>query len=224
MHDIFLSYSRTDSEIMQKVKQSFKDAGFAVWTDEKIEIGASSWQVAIEKAIQESYCLVVILSPDAVTSEWVREEINYAKFQEKPIFPILARGTEKSSLPLGFTTRQLADIRVDTNYDEKIQSLAQTIHNYVIRIHRKNETWEEKRRREIAEIPDNLFKINDKQHSEHSRGLANTGDEKILNTLNSIKAYLPEPFDWCYVPEGRVEFQLNDKLQEDYKKQHVNGF
>lgn len=46
MHDIFLSYSRTDTKTMQKVKQTLLDTGFSIWTDEGIEPGTPSWKDA----------------------------------------------------------------------------------------------------------------------------------------------------------------------------------
>ena len=48
-------------------------------------------------------CVIAILSPDAKDSEWVNEELGYAKIRKLRIFTVLARGDESNALPLGLT-------------------------------------------------------------------------------------------------------------------------
>lgn len=123
MHDIFLSYSRTDTEIMQSVKQSFKDAGLSVWTDEGIEPGTASWTKAIENAVDDAQMLVCICSPEAKDSRWVQAEINRAEMRKKIVYLILARGDELDAIPFGYNFHQYTDIRNRHNYDKAIKIL-----------------------------------------------------------------------------------------------------
>jgi len=127
MHDIFLSYSRTDNEIMQKVKQTFKDAGFTVWTDEGIEAGTRSWKRAIQQTILDTGCMVCILSPEAADSRWVQEELDFAELHEKPIFLILAKGDQRDSIPFGYSSHQWIDIRIEADYSNNIADLVTVI-------------------------------------------------------------------------------------------------
>ncbi len=131
MAHIFLSYGRPDIEIMQRVRDSLCAEGLEVWTDESLTPGTQSWQTEIEQAIEQSLCVVVILTPHAKQSRWVREELNYAELQDVRIFPILARGTEKTAIPFGFITAQRVDIRRDKAYSTEIQKLI-----FTIRVHR----------------------------------------------------------------------------------------
>lgn len=126
-HHIFLSYSRKDSEIMARLRDDFRAAGLTAWTDEGIEPGTPSWQRAIEAAIINAGCMVCVLSPDAYSSHWVREELNFAKLHNKYIFPVLARGDERTSLPFGFTSSQWVDIRDEEKYTSTIQNLVPNI-------------------------------------------------------------------------------------------------
>src|SRR5450432_3434874 len=102
-HHIFLSYSHHDTVIMERVRAYLTNAGLDVWIDETgIEPGIPSWKRAIQSALRESGCLVVIFSPDANESFWVGEELNYANVQGLETFPILARGDERSAVPFGY--------------------------------------------------------------------------------------------------------------------------
>ncbi|MBZ0299630.1 MAG: SUMF1/EgtB/PvdO family nonheme iron enzyme [Anaerolineae bacterium] len=118
---VFISYSRKDSDVLRQVKQSLDAAGIPHWTDEHIEPGTRSWRRAIEKAIREAGCLVCILSPDAVESYWVEQELVFAEKLNKPIQLLLARGDETDAVPFGYGTYQWIDIRTD--YDAGIRRL-----------------------------------------------------------------------------------------------------
>jgi formylglycine-generating enzyme required for sulfatase activity len=113
MPHIFLSYSRNDAALMERVRADFRANGLDVWTDEGIKPGTPSWKRAIEDAIRSAGCLVCILSPDAAQSRWVREELDFAEGRDKRIFLLMAHGDEDEAVPFGFSTHQWVDIRHD---------------------------------------------------------------------------------------------------------------
>lgn len=109
---IFISYSRRDDETMRKIAFFLRDQGFKVWVDnEKLIPGTPAWEESIENAIKSALAVIVILSPDSKNSEWVRREITYSDQFSKRVFPVLAKGTEDSSLPIRLVTRQYVDFR-----------------------------------------------------------------------------------------------------------------
>lgn len=110
-HDVFLSYGREDAALMQQVEKTLREAGFTIWTDRGITPGSPSWKAAIEQAILDAHCIVVLFSPDSIESRWVRAELDYADAQSKPIYPLLIRGDAANAVPFGFTTYQWIDIR-----------------------------------------------------------------------------------------------------------------
>lgn len=110
-HHVFISYSRQDKDHMQSVRNTLRSAGLTVWTDEGIEVGTPSWRDMIENAIETTQCLVVILSPDAKKSRWVKSELDYAQIQGKRIFPILVSGDERTSIPFSLASSHYADMR-----------------------------------------------------------------------------------------------------------------
>ncbi len=112
---------------MLRVRDSLRADGLEVWTDENLTPGTRSWKAAIENALENAACLVVIFSPDAKKSAWVREEMNYAEAQDIRIFPLLARGDEKTAVPFGFITAQWVDIRQEADFASGLQKLAFTV-------------------------------------------------------------------------------------------------
>ncbi len=130
-HDVFISYSHKDSELMRQIRTSLVASGITTWTDESIEPGTSSWTKAIDSAIRETGCVAVILSPEAATSSWVGEELNFARLLEKRVFPILARGDEKISVPFELAGAQWFDIRAEGIYTDKLNQLIGGIRQYL---------------------------------------------------------------------------------------------
>ncbi|MBZ0288929.1 MAG: TIR domain-containing protein [Anaerolineae bacterium] len=119
--DVFLSYSRKDRELMRVIRKTLEEHHIIVWSDESLEPGAPSWRSDVQNAIENTRCVVAILSPDAKDSEWVNEELNYAKIRKARIFTILARGDESNAIPFGMTGVQWIDMRTD--FVEGIQEL-----------------------------------------------------------------------------------------------------
>jgi serine/threonine-protein kinase len=90
---LFVSYSRRDKDYAQALKDYMRGNGFTVWIDEQIEHG-DHWFNEIHEAIRTCGAFLVVMSPDAETSEWVQKEILLAKRYKKPIFPLLLSGEE----------------------------------------------------------------------------------------------------------------------------------
>ncbi len=114
-YDVFVSYSRTDSDIMRRVSEDLRKRGFVVWNDEALEPGTPSWKDAIEAAIEGAKTIVALLSPDAKKSEWIERELDYARAQNVPIIPVIVRGDTQNAVPFELITVQRADLRKDYN-------------------------------------------------------------------------------------------------------------
>jgi hypothetical protein len=101
---VFISYTRKDGEIAQRLVQQLKDAGFEAWDDREIMPG-DNWAEKISQALKESQAMVVLISAAALNSEWVRREIEFAlgtkKYSGKPIPVFIGRRDDipKSKLP-----------------------------------------------------------------------------------------------------------------------------
>src|SRR5690242_15887224 len=95
---IFLSHSHLDNDFCQRVvehiKRSLPDAD--IFYDERTIIGGDPWMRRLQHEVIARPIFIVILSPNSVESEWVREETNLAlseamKHRERRIIPIRYR-------------------------------------------------------------------------------------------------------------------------------------
>ena len=125
LHHVFLSYSHEDLTLMQRIRDDLRAEGLTVWTDEVIPPNSPDWTLEIENGIRGTGCVVVLLSPDAAKSHWVREELDFARKQGKPIFPVLARGEDADVNPLWVWLAQYIDLRNDypANFQKLLKAL-----------------------------------------------------------------------------------------------------
>ena len=89
--DIFISYSRRDQEFVTRLASDLDARVDGVWFDQAaIQLG-EKWHDEIMEGIRDCKAFILILSPDAVESKYVREEVNKALELGKTIFPVLYR-------------------------------------------------------------------------------------------------------------------------------------
>jgi adenylate cyclase len=89
MPDIFISYSRKDSEQALQLAERLRASGVDVWIDQHGIEAAKSWSKEIVKAIDDSKAFVVLLSERSLTSKNVARELGIASEAEKPMLPVM---------------------------------------------------------------------------------------------------------------------------------------
>ncbi|MBI4762786.1 MAG: toll/interleukin-1 receptor domain-containing protein [Chloroflexi bacterium] len=95
-NDIFISYSRRDSEFVTRLASDLDKQVAGVWFDQSdIQLG-EKWHDEILKGIRDCKAFVLVLSPDADKSKYVHEEVNKALELGKTIFPVIYRPAEWS--------------------------------------------------------------------------------------------------------------------------------
>jgi Tol biopolymer transport system component len=126
----FMSYSREDVNLQKTVIAGLRQRGVNAWVDvENLIPGSPAWEREIERAIRGASGLIVLLSPDANNSEWVRREISFAEQHEKRIFPVLIHGDEDDSIPLRLSNHQRVDLR--RNFGNGLDSLADALNEHL---------------------------------------------------------------------------------------------
>ncbi|MFT3893866.1 MAG: toll/interleukin-1 receptor domain-containing protein [Anaerolineales bacterium] len=89
--DIFISYSRRDTEFVTRLASDLDAQVTGVWFDQSdIQLG-ENWHDEIIQGIRECKAFVLVLSPDSAESKYVREEVNKALELKKTIFPVIYR-------------------------------------------------------------------------------------------------------------------------------------
>ena len=91
MAKIFISYSRKDIDFVRKLAGDLESAGYDVWWDLTDLRGGDDWVKTIPAAIASSQYVIVVLTAEAVESEWVRKEYTQALSLHKKIIPILLK-------------------------------------------------------------------------------------------------------------------------------------
>ncbi|MBK8022047.1 MAG: toll/interleukin-1 receptor domain-containing protein [Chloroflexi bacterium] len=76
MH-VFISYSHEDLDFAQNVKHELERRRIPVWIDELTPAG-DDWRQDIEEALRRAYSLVLIITPDAMESQYVTYEWAFA--------------------------------------------------------------------------------------------------------------------------------------------------
>lgn len=107
----FISYSRVDSAFVDRLEADLRAYGFDTWVDRQHLEGGDDWARVIEKQIEQRETQVVALSPDAITSTWVRREIIFALNGGKHIIPIIVRPVER--IPIEIVNLEYIDLSAD---------------------------------------------------------------------------------------------------------------
>ena len=95
---VFISYSRADRQYVDKLENYLLAARVPVWYDRNIVEG--DFRRAIEERIQGCVAFVPVISETASQSNWVRDEIAYARASQKPILPLLLAQPRESLIDL----------------------------------------------------------------------------------------------------------------------------
>jgi len=84
---VFVSYAHDDKTLVYPELRRIRSFGIRVWYDEGIEPGAE-WPEAIATALDGATAFLVMITPGAVASRNVRNEINAALNWGKPVFAV----------------------------------------------------------------------------------------------------------------------------------------
>ena len=69
---LFISYSHADLAFVDRLEADLSNQGLSPWVDHHSLEGGSKWRRELQEAIDRSKALLVVLSPDAVASEYVQ--------------------------------------------------------------------------------------------------------------------------------------------------------
>jgi adenylate cyclase len=86
--DIFISYSRKDSEQALSLAERFRASGLTVWIDQHGIEAATSWSKEIVDAIESSKVFLILLSHSSLMSANVVKELSIASEARRSILPV----------------------------------------------------------------------------------------------------------------------------------------
>jgi hypothetical protein len=109
-HNLFISYSRVDSEFALRLVRDLRTLHIEVWFDQIDIPPGASWDDEVERALDQAKIMIVVLSEASGKSQNVRNEIGHALEQGKQIVPVLL---SKGTVPLRITRVQREDFSGD---------------------------------------------------------------------------------------------------------------
>jgi hypothetical protein len=129
---VFLSHSHNDEPLAKKIASTLQQAGLEVWDDEKEIAPGENWAEKVAQALREAEAMVVLLTPDALNSNWVQRDIDYAlsekRFRDR-LVTVLAGPPEK--LPedkIPWILRRLKFVNLtDNGRKENFDQIAQAL-------------------------------------------------------------------------------------------------
>lgn len=106
-YDIFISFAAEDQDLVRPLWRELTAAGFRVfWSDTALrdQLG-NSWFDVIQEALSQSRHLLIVFTPRALASKWVRREYVafLSNFHEPPtrlLIPLTGEGCSFRDLPL----------------------------------------------------------------------------------------------------------------------------
>ena len=121
-NNIFISYSRSDSDFVLKLEEDLSRESIFIWLDQKKISGGKLWDRAIEEALGSAGILILVVSSKSALSENVANEVQYAVDEGKKIIPVII---EQTKIPLTWRRYQRIDFIED--YEAGLNNLAQTL-------------------------------------------------------------------------------------------------
>jgi hypothetical protein len=99
--EVFLSHSSKDRSMAMRIATVLRSHGVPVWYSETNLLGAQQWHDEIGAALARCDWFVILLTPQAAVSKWVKRELLYAlrsPHYEDRIVPINYRKCDASRL------------------------------------------------------------------------------------------------------------------------------
>jgi len=112
--EAFLSHASAERELAGALVATLRSHGIPIWYSTTNIQGAQQWHDEIGRALRRCEWFILLLSPEAVRSRWVKRELlfalNSSHFEER-IVPVLVRSCDWRALSWTLDALQLIDFR-----------------------------------------------------------------------------------------------------------------
>jgi hypothetical protein len=106
----FISYSRVDLAFAERLAADLEGHQIAAWRDQQSIPAGAAWDAAIVEGIRRATHVLAIITPAAVRSANVADELSFARDRGKRIIPLILQEAE---LPMRIHRAQAIDFRTD---------------------------------------------------------------------------------------------------------------
>jgi TIR domain len=119
---VFLSYARADAEFALHLGADLRAAGVNLWVDQLDIPKGAIWDHEVERALQASSHVLVVLSPAAVNSHNVMDEVSFALEERKTVVPVLFQPCNRP-----FRLRRLQYVDFTDDYRNGLSALTHAL-------------------------------------------------------------------------------------------------
>jgi TIR domain len=119
---IFISYSRRDALFVTKIGAALEACGYKVWIDRKDIHPTADWLETLLRGIADSDYFAAVLTPDLLSSDICKVELNQATALRKNFVPILLH--DIGPLPQEIARFQWVDFRDPVRFDASFEELS----------------------------------------------------------------------------------------------------
>lgn len=126
--DVFVSYSRADSDFARKLNDTLQMQGKTTWFDQESIASGSDFQQEIYRGIKVCHNFLFILSPRSVNSPYCKDEVEYATKLHKRFVTVLHREVNPSDLHPELAKVQWIDFNQnDRDFNANFNQLVRTL-------------------------------------------------------------------------------------------------
>ena len=129
--EVFISYSRSDSDLARKINEQLQELGKTTWFDQESIATGTDFQQEIYRGIESSDNFLFIISPKSVNSPYCADEVEYAQRLNKRFVTILHRSLseeDRRKQPSALASVQYLDFNqhggdFGANFNELVRTL-----------------------------------------------------------------------------------------------------
>ncbi len=123
MTKIFISYSRKDKAFAEKLHEALNRIKLDSWIDWIDIPPTSNWWEQIQKGIEAADSFLFLLSPDSITSQVCRQEIEHAIMNGKRLIPLLVREVSAAEVHPNLKKLNWIFFREQDDFEKSLQKL-----------------------------------------------------------------------------------------------------
>lgn len=183
MSQIFISYSRKELAIAEKIIDALAKDDLEPWVDWKSIPKGETFEQEIQQGIEAAEIFLFLVSPDSVQSEWCNKEVAHAVRNGKRILPIVIRDTDPKIIHSEISKRNWIFCRDgQDDFNKAIEETHKTIRanydwsKYHTELQVKALRWERKqdasrllRGKELREAEEQLAEINGQEEPQPTK-------------------------------------------------------
>jgi hypothetical protein len=125
--DVFVSYSRTDSDFARKLNEALQLQGKTTWFDQESIASGTEFQREIYRGIENSNTFLCIISPASIQAPYCVDEVEYAQKLNKRIVTVLHSAIDPDSLHPALKKVQWIDFTQGEEFSTQFNELVHTL-------------------------------------------------------------------------------------------------